>query len=369
MINFFNQENRNAVINTGLGNDWPVVAHVSLYTNFFDTWNTQYNGMFADLDAYIADTNNNGTCTNESIYLLFRTEFQDKMPELFLEVTKEASTIPEPDPTRLTSIPAFNTPSGLFGNLVKVLDVGSESFMNNYSMAKQLQKYECSYLELFRFLIQLQGEIKSGNIMGYFDNIYKEFKEGVESFFYYIQTDTSTNPPTNRDYCQKMDAIAHGYYNSYTYDGIDYPSFDSVFRDYKYKLEIGFDDLDTLLTAFNGFYDELYLGVKIISCINMVFYSDPQDADMIRSEGASNFSFLAMDMESANDSPTQQLQARTLYSLSLVVPMTLDSMAYIDETKSNINTILSQLIHNALSALNIQMKLNAMKDVLDTQGS
>ncbi len=369
MINFFSHENQTAFISTGLNNDWPAVAHVTLYSEFFDTWNTQFNGLFSDLDAYIADTNNNGTCSNESVYLLFRSEFQDKMPALFLETTKAASNIPPPDYTRITSDPAFNTESGIFGNLVKILDTGSESFMNNYSMAKQMQKYECSYLELFRFLISLQGRIKSGEIMGYFDKIYKEFKESVESFFYFIQVDTSTNPPSNRNYCEKMDAIAEGYYSNYNYDGVDYPSFDSVFRDYKYKLEVGFTDLDILLKAFTGFYDELYLGVKIISAINMVFYSDPQDADMIRSEGASNFSFLAMDLESANDSPTEQLKARTLLSLSIVIPMTLDSIAYIDETRSNINTILSQLIHNALSALNIQNKLNDMKDVLDTQGS
>lgn len=369
MINFFSFENQAGFISTGLGNDWPVVAHVNLYSEFFKTWNNQYNTLFQDLDSYIADTNNNGTCPSENIYLLFREEFQDKLPKLLQDVTEAASNIPEPDPTRITSDPAYNTEAGIFGNLVKVLDTGSENFMNNYSMAKQLQKYECSYLELFRFLIELQGRIKSGSIMGYFDKIYTEFKDNLEAFYYYIQTDTSTNPPSNRNTCEKMDAIAYAYFNSYTYDSVVYPSFDSVYRDYKYNLELGFTDLDTLIQAFTGFYDELYLGVKIISGINMVFYSDPQDADMIRSEGAGNFSFLAMDMESAQDSPTQQLQSRTLHSLSIVIPMTLDSIQYINETKSNINTILAQLIHQVLAFLKIQAKLDSMKDVILTQVS
>lgn len=369
MTNFYSYENQNAFINTELNNDWPVVAHINLYSEFFETWNNQYNSMFADLDAYIADTNNNGTCTNESIYLIFRNEFQDKMPELFSEVTKSASTLTTSDISRIEIDPASNTASGIFGNLVKLLDDGSENFLNNYSMAKQMEKYECSYLNLFRFLIELQGKIKSGTIMGYFDKIFKEFKVGVESFFYYIQTDTSTNPPTNRDYCQKMDAIADAYYTSYTYDGVEYPSFDSVFRDYKYKLEIGFTDLDILLKAFADFYDELYLGIKIISAINMVFYSDPADADLIRSEGASNFSFLTLDLENNSDTQAEKLKARTLYSLSLVIPMTLDSMEFIDETKSNINIILSQLIHRVLDFLGIKDKLDAMKAIIDTQGS
>lgn len=369
MINFFSTENQVAFISTGLSNDWPAVAHVTLYSDFFNTWDVQYQSLFQELDDYIADTNNNGTCINEAIYLLFREEFRGKLPTIFQDITEAASNIPPPDYTRITADPAYNTESGIFGNLVKVLDTGSESFMNNYSMAKQMEKYECAYLGLFRFLIDLQGRIKSGEIMAYFDRIWKEFKDNIESFYYYVLQDTTTNPPTYRTPCQKMDAIANAYYNSYTHDGILYPSFDSVYRDYKYKLEEGFTDLDTLLKAFTGFYDELYLGIKIVSAINMVFYSDPSDADMIRSEGASNFSFLAMDLESVNDSPTEQLKARTLYSLSIVIPMTLDAMAYIDETKSNINTILAQLIHNALAALEIQMKLNSMKDILDTQGS
>jgi len=366
MINFYSVENQANVIPISKGNDWPIIGHVKLYTENFNNFNNQYNSLFQDIDTYVAD-NNNGECLHQDTYAFFKEQFKDKLPTLLGDLTAGMDSM-YLDNMRTSDVPSFTSTAGIFAKLVDVLDTGADNFLNNYSMARQMEKYECSYLTLFRFLMQLQGTIKSGTIMGYFDNIYKEFKESLDAFRNYIILDTRTNPPSYRSTCEQLEAIHFGLYNEYEYAGETFPAFNNHFQEYQAALLEGFEDLNLILDTFQGFYDELYLGMKVISAINMVFYSDPQDADMIRNEGASNFSFLTLSTEGNDAEDTRTLKARTLYCISISIPMALDAIQYIDSTRSNINTILAQLIHNVLDALGILPKLTAMKEVVLTQG-
>jgi hypothetical protein len=254
--------------------------------------------------------------------------------------------------------------------MLKVLDNGSDNFLENYNQVKQLNKYECAFLDLFRFLITLQGKIKSGSIMGYFDRIFTNFKTELEAFYYYIINDTSTNPPSVRNKCEKINAIYTAWNNSFIYDDETYPAFGITYQNYKNNLTTGLEDLDKLVKTFTGFYDEVQVGNKVISAVNMVFYSDPQDADMIKAEGISNITYLKGDNGDGTwtgNTPEQRLAVRIRNGLSYIIPIALDSIPYINSTRSNSNTILNQVIKQAFDLIGIKDNLDEMKLVLDTQ--
>ena len=377
MINFLDNSYTTVGITYDVNKDWLVIKHFEKYRDILSDVDNYMNGILASFDSIGTDT-----CDyNSSSWDEIKTTFTPKpLSTLVMDLSTEilrcdtcANGTANP---RVVYDPTFGKIDGIFVKLVDALDKGVGNFLQNYTMAKQVSKYECDFMRVFEQYLVVQDAIKDGSIMYYFDDIITKFNKDLQNFKYYVEYNDSGD--SNAD-CNSKKNFCYAYFNSYTVPDIgqqDRPTssvqpFSTSMATYKDKLKEGLKDLNTLVDAMQGFLDEIYIGVKVIGALNIVFYADPADQTMLQKQSQSVFSSMTppVGQDADTDIAKLSLQSRTIWAMCTAVPMAISAQQYIDNRRTNQATVFARTVIATFSSIGIQDDIDLLKVVLDGQHS
>jgi len=365
MINFNSPDYRDGFISMTPTSDWTLITHYKEYQNLLVDIDNSLSNNIKAIDNSLKDDDD---CdVSEISWETFKTDSNNKLKDTFRNISSDiVGTLPD------DGIRNFYSPSkseaGIFSNALEALDKGSSNFIQNYAMAQQMYKYECKFMELFRMVYELIELIKSSHIMSYFDKEYRRLEENVASYKKFISYRQDDDTRVYLDPCEKKQAMMDGWYNDFTDpDGRNTMNLSRSINDYNVNIKRGLSDLNDVCIAVANFFDELYLGVKVLAAINITFYSDPKDADLFRSQSEGNFSYMVFQADDDSSDNDRILRARTLYAMSLSIPITLDSIKYINNDRSNIATIQGQLVRSVFDQLGVTDRLDKIAKTLSVQ--
>jgi len=118
-----------------------------------------------------------------------------------------------------------------------------------------------------------------------------------------------------------------------------------------------------------GFLDEIYIGVKILGALNIVFYADPADQEMLQEHSQSIFSSITPPV--GQDSDTQiakeSLQSRAIWAQCFATTIAIDSQQYINDRRTNQSEVFGRSVLATFNNVGIQHDFDILKAVFDTQ--
>jgi len=375
MINFMSPDYKDDKLYFSENDDWIVIQHFKRYTEFLKNVDSY---MLNKINAY--DNISPDDCEyGETFWTILKDNFKNNpLGPLVENLTEEILRCDlcyngEENPRGVYD-PTIGKVDGVFAKLVASLDKGVGNFLQNYTMAKQVSKYECDFMNIFKQVREIQEAIKYGDIMAYFDSIYKEFYKSFSNYQIYISYYNYLDAE-NLD-CNSKINMSYGYYNQMDIPNvgqIDYrateePFINSIIN-YKTKLEMGLRDLNTLLDAMDGFMDELYIAVKTLGALNIVFYADPNDHEMLQRESQSTFESMTSPVGQDTDTEAvkRSLQARTVWAMSTSVPIAIKAQEYLDDKRSNQSTVFGSAVQSTFYNIGLTEDLNVLREVLNQQ--
>jgi hypothetical protein len=355
--------------------DWIVIQHFKKYTEFLENIDNYMLNKIDSLDSITPDECDYSITFWNIIKEDFTTDpLGPLVQNLTTEIISCSSCLSGSENPRVIYDPTVGKVDGVFAKLVTSLDKGVGNFLQNYSMAKQVSKFECDFMEIFKQVQEIQEAIKYGDIMAYFDSIYKDFLKQYDNYTIYANYN-NLEEATNLD-CNTKKNLAYAYYNNYDVPNVnqlDYEPnaepFINAINTYKTKLETGLKDLNTLLDAMDGFMDEVYIAVKVLGALNIVFYSDPADADMLEKESTSTFKSMTPPVGQDTDSEAVKatLQARTIWAMAISVPIAIEAQKYINDKRTNQATVFGSAVQSAFYNIDLTNDLNVLREVLNAQ--
>jgi len=375
MINFMSPDYKDDRLYFNQNTDWIVILHFKKYTEFLKNIDNYMLGRIDALD-YIENTD----CDySETFWDIIKRDFNEeplgplveKLTEKILRCTDCLNGEENP---RGVYDPTIGKVDGVFAKLIATLDKGVGNFLQNYSMAKQVSKFECDFMEMFRQVQEIQEAIKYGNIMAYFDSIYNDFIKQFDNYQIYANYNNYQDA-TNLD-CNTKTNLSYAYYNNYTVPDVgqlnyeaDAEPFINAINKYKTKLEVGLRDLNTLLDAMEGFMDEIYIAVKVLGALNIVFYADPADTDLLEKESKSTFKSMTPPVGQDTDTETSKasLQARTIWAMAISVPIAIEAQKYINDKRTNQATVFGSAVQSAFYNIGLTTDLIILREVLNAQ--
>lgn len=355
MIDFFIYYGNNT--NYNIDSDWQVIKHVQDYKNKFNNM-YQLFSFVSEIDTAIA----NGEFSAPPGYNDFKSIFYNRINNYIHNIVIETSELTDQSwDARLQTDPALISEYGNFAKAVTYLDNNSENFMSYYSMAQQVKKYICIVGDLFRYVTKMTRGIKSGSIMYYFDNLVNNLNDDFYNFYFYVTDSNSLEDRCNR--------IADAWVNNYDLSGTTNDSFSSIFISFDSNFKNGLIDFNKLIDACDQYYEDIQLGIKIISAVNLAFFSDDADDNMLKDNARDNFQFLNLDNSDLTGTTTSKVLRlnRSIKGVSAGVVAAIDAKPKINDTKSNMNTLILAVINNIFDYMNITEGFNNTKSILDTQ--
>jgi len=375
MINFMSPDYKDDKLYFSENDDWIVIQHFKRYTEFL-----------RDIDSYILnkisayDNIDTSDCDySETFWTILKNDFENNplgplVENLTDEILRCDTCYNGEENPRGVYDPTIGKVDGIFAKLVASLDKGVGNFLQNYSMAKQVSKYECDFMNMFKQVREIQEAIKYGDIMAYFDSIYNEFYKSFSNYQIYISYYNYLEAE-NLD-CNSKINMAYGYYNQMDipdvgqidYQATEQPFINSIIN-YKTKLETGLRDLNILLDAMDGFMDELYIAVKALGALNIIFYSDPEDHEMLQQESQSTFESMTSPIGQDTDTEAikRSLQARTVWAMSTAVPIAIKAQEYLDDKRTNQATVFGSAVQSTFYNIGLTEDLNILREVLNQQ--
>lgn len=381
MINFMSEIYNDYRLHVTISDDWVVLGHVDKYKTLLSNIELFMQNQLKNLDSKSASDCDFDTSIWEMIFEEYGFPEDEKTPlsslisDLSKEIVECSTCQYGSNNPRTTYDPVLDKVDGIFVKLIDALDKGAGNFLQNYSMAKQLEKYVCDFMVMFRQVIEIQDAIKYGIIMGYFDKIYKELDKAFNDFMNYMYYNDIENS-TDLD-CTFKKNFTKAYYSPFVVPDLGQldrtsdpvPAFIVSLDNYKSQLKIGLTDLNEFLDAIDGFFDEIYVSIKSLGALNIVFYADPSDHDMLQKESSSTFDTLAplVGSDTSSTEYKMQLQGRTVRAMAMAIPIAIEAQKYIDDTRSNQDVIFSSAVNALFTNIGTEDKLNDLRYVLDQQ--
>jgi hypothetical protein len=362
-------------INVIQGDDWIIVAHFKKYSELLKNIDEFVNAKISNLDYVTSDD-----CDySPTFWNILKDNFKDEpLSNMVEKITEDILTcdnclVSTANP-RTVYDPAIGKVDGIFAKLVNALDKGVGNFLQNYTMAKQVSKFECDFMEMFRLVQEIQDAIKFGYIMDYFDKIYTEFRLEFEKFNIYI---TYNNYNVADPDCKEKQNMSYAYYNAYTPPDIGQASYSedptipfvNAITNYRNQLRVALKDLNTLIDAMEGFMDDIYVAVKVLGALNIVFYADPADQEMLAKDAESTFASMTPPAGSdlSTDMHKLQLQSYTIWAQAVSVPLAIAACKYINDRRTNQATVFGSTVKAAFFNIGLQQRIDMLRDVLETQ--
>jgi len=373
MINFLNPEYESNNLLFSKSDDWIVIQHFKKYTEILKNIDDYINNKINDFE-YL----NTDDCEyDETFWNLIVNDFKEPLNNLVLDYTEEIlrcdACLNGSENPRGTYDPTIGKVDGIFAKLVSVLDKGAENFIQNYTMAKQVSKFVCDYMDIFKKVRDIQDYIKYGKILYYFDNLINDLQKSFENYKIYI---TYNNYEDDEDLdCNSKKNMAFAYYNNFTVPDIgqnpyieEEEAFAISLQTYKEKLKQGLTDLNTLLDAMDGFMDELYIAVKVLGALNIVFYMDEDDIPMFEKESQSTFdSMVQPNNPEDSEAAKASLKTRTIWAMGVTIPIGITAQKYLDDTRSNQSVVFGSAVNSVFYSIGFTEDLNTLRTILNTQ--
>jgi len=362
MINFKNPEYETHKLTFDLSSDWIMVKHFKKYQENLNHLNYTLDFIIDQTDSILKED-----CGFESYYWnSFKNHYYDnQLKDLVKDITDdlihcEQCFLGTVNP-RVIADPTLGKQDGIFAKMVNVLDSGVGNFLQNYTMATQIAKFECGFMDTFRNVIQVQELIKSGKIMYYFDKLYIEFKARSDEFLNYINMDDT-------DYCAIKIRTSDAYSNGVSSINSGFP-FKRIIDKYKDDMKDGLKDLNDIIESLDGFFDEIYVGVKVLGALNIIFYAAPEDQKMLAAESESTFS--AMTPPTGTDFTPQEhkilLQRRTLWAMATSVPIAIEASSLVNNARTNQASIFGSAVLATFQSIGFKDRLRNLNRVLVQQ--
>jgi len=374
MTNFLSSDYK-TLLGFPTSQDWKVINHFKKYTELLTNIDDYFTTKIEALDS-IASTD----CS-------FNTTFWDGMKEDIKNLDLknqikntsdkllkcEDCLFSESNP-RTHFEPAYGKQDGIFSKMIIALDTGSQSFLQNFMMAKQVSKYECSFMDIFKKVQELQTSIKDATIVNVFDQSYVNLRDAFENvkiyhlYHDYDKDDTQCTIKTN---------IAESYYNQFFIPDVGQSNnstekqksfYDSI-REYLSEIKEYLKDLNTLLDAMNGFYDMIYIGVKMIGALNITFYASPDEQEMLLNESETTFSAMTPVIydENTSEQHSYTVQQNTIWAMNISVPIGVEASKWVDDNRTNQVTIFGSAVLSAFSAFGIHQRIQKLGELFATQ--
>jgi len=375
LINFMSSVYEADALIYNINKDWVVINHLKKYNESLDEIDSFMNTEIASYDSIT----NDHCAFNKDSWNDMKTFFKSKpLSTMILDLSNTIlrcnTCLHGAANPRVAYDPTLGKTDGIFVKLVDALDKGAGNFLQNYTMAKQIAKYECNFMPLFREYLVIQNAIKDGSIMYYFDGILDKLLKEFRKFNYYITNYDAGGSPNA---CNTKINFTYAYNNSYripdNHQSNPAPGQARSFKDailtYKNALKKGLTDLNILLDAMQGFLDEIYIGVKVLGALNIVFYADPADQDMLKKHSQSIYSSITppVGQDSDTEDAKKTLQMRAIWAQSFATTLAIDSQQYINDQRTNQSVVFGRTVIAAFTNIGIQHDINLLKAVFDTQ--
>jgi len=250
MIDFMDSSYRSVSITYEVGKDWLVIKHFQKYTEIL----TEINDFINDkVSSYDSTTTDNCSFDPSQWDDIKNTFASDPLYTLVMDISSDILRCRECENgtanPRVMYDPTYGKIDGIFVKLVDALDKGAGNFLQNYTMAKQISKYECNFMPLFKKYLIIQNAIKDGSIMYYFDGIINTLIDEYKKFKYYIEYNNDN--PDDDAACKNKKNLISAYNNRYNvpdnHQSTPSPgqamAFKQAITNYKNSLNIGLTDL------------------------------------------------------------------------------------------------------------------------------
>lgn len=374
MINFIDSSYSNIHDVYDVNSDWLIIKHFKYYSQVLTDINDWINNRVASYD-HITTEN----CDfSQSEWNDIKDDYSSSSLKNLIEnittsITRCSTCFYGDENPRTFYDPTTKKHDGIFARLLTILDKDASNFLQNYAMVKQVSKFNCDVMPIFKIINNLQAYCKNAVIMYYFDNITRELLTAFKNYKSYSTTHTENSHDAITD-CDIKKNMITGYYNRYKIPGAAQSSpntdaFSTSIGNYKTDLTTGLTDLNTLMDAMEGFNDEVYTAVKVLGALNIVFYADPADQELLQKNSKATFTSMVPVTGAVTDTASMKknLQLRTIWAMCTSVPIAIEAQQYINNLRTNQAVVFGSTVKAAFQNMEFNTHLNILKGILITQ--
>lgn len=364
LIDFFSYGASNTSSYSGKASvDWPMVLNINDKQRRIKNMKDRYTSLFGILDSSVS------SCSNTTGYIYLK-EVIRYIDTVYHDISIENRVLNTIEQGRIPYDPVYYSKYGVFAKAISFLDSNSKDFMTYYAMAKQLKKYFCNIMSLYRFSTKISTGLKSGYVMSYFDEKFNSFYSYFDKLYQFITSGSHA--------CDKISNANAAYYHGFSYNGVTYNTPSTILSSYQNDIRKGFLDLNTVLEAFSSFYEDLDIAVRVIAAVNLALFADPEDHDTLKENASSNFSFLTLDTSiSSSNIPSDQSddispqaaekRRKILQAVSVAVTTAINYKQFIKDDMSNLSEVNFQATKAIFDYLGISKRFDDEYTLLQTQ--
>jgi len=371
MIDFLSDAYTTHEIVVNNGNDWRVNSHLRYYFDYWKTFNEVLKSKISISDNLIQ----NGDANSTSKYEKLKREVPDSFENIFKNIVEKNSNLQTHDNSRISVDSALLTRIGTFAKVVALMDKYGEGFIHSYALVNQVNPYDCLFKTVYKNLLALITDFKSGRVMNYYDWKFTNFRDNLNAYTKYISQFSGQDLIDNMGdaYMGDYDVDNEDDDGTTTYQGLYY-----AYSDYKTSITEGFIDLNKICETVDIYSEDLYVAVKALAAINITFYSPPEDENFLRQHATENFDYLTLDSGVTDGSQNdigvdttsvanQKIKIRTLQAISVAVPIALDTRKKMTKTMSNSSQLIYDTMNKVLTVILIKQHLENENNIILTQ--
>ena len=373
MINFMDSSYSDIHDTYSQSGDWLIIKHFKYYSQVLNNIDDWINNKITSYDHITTDDCDFFQSEWDSLKDKYSTSpLKTLIRDITTNILRCDTCFYGDENPRTFYDPTVKKHDGLFTRLLTILDKDASNFLQNYAMAKQISKFDCNVMPIFKISNEIQSYCKSAAIMYYFDNITRELRQAFENYQLYSLYNGDDNSE-----CGIKKNMLFAYNNSYTVPDAGQSnrptskvySFSTSIANYTTKLTKGLTDLNTLMDAMEGLNDEIYTAVKVLGALNIVFYADPADQELLQKN--SNATFTAMTPVTGATTDTismkKNLQLRTIWAMCTSVPIAIEAQQYINNLRTNQAVVFGSTVRAAFRNMEFDTHLNTLKSILISQ--